>query len=100
MPRATDPAVAGVYRVRLRGCTHLSFGANFATASASPLTSKPPPPPALCLSLQVHDKVNAAWADGSVHAAEIVDERVRRGCAEKSTRPEDKEYYVHYIDCA
>lgn len=49
---------------------------------------------------QVHDKVNAAWADGTIHAAEIVEERVRRGGAEKSTRPEDKEYYVHYIDCA
>jgi hypothetical protein len=48
---------------------------------------------------KVHDKVNAVWADGTVHAAEIVEERVRRGAGE-STRPEDKEYYVHYIDCA
>lgn len=100
MPRATDPAVAGVYRVRLRWCTHLIFGANFRPCLLPSHIQAPSTAPALCLSLQVHDKVNAAWADGSVHAAEIVDERVRRGCAEKSTRPEDKEYYVHYIDCA
>ena len=35
-----------------------------------------------------------------MHAAEIIDERVRRGSGDKAVRPEDKEYYVHYIDCA
>jgi hypothetical protein len=48
---------------------------------------------------KLHDKVYGTWADGTVHEAEIVDERVRRGAPAKSPKPEDKEYYVHYIDC-
>ena len=48
---------------------------------------------------KLHDKVYGTWADGTVHEAEIVDERVRRGAPAKSPKPEDKEYYVHYLDC-
>ena len=57
-------------------------------------------------TLRVHDRVECKWSDGSVHTAEIVGERAKRGAAPAagggtSSLPDaDKEFYVHYVDCA
>ena len=46
---------------------------------------------------KVHDKVLCAWANGTVHLSEIIDERAARLSGASSG---SKEYYVHYTDCA
>ena len=59
---------------------------------------------------RVHDKVLCAWTNGTVHLAEIIDERASRsagagagagasagGGAGSSSA---KEFYVHYSDCS
>jgi hypothetical protein len=57
-------------------------------------------------SLRVHDRVECRWTDGTVHTAEIVGERLKRGASgggggsSSSAADADKEFYVHYVDCA
>ena len=66
-----------------------------------PRASSSAPPPD---SLRVHDRVECKWSDGSVHTAEIVGDRVKRGAGAGggagSAADADKEFYVHYVACA
>jgi len=55
---------------------------------------------------KTHDRVLCTWSDGSVHVAEIVEDRLKKGVVQGRAdngeklpvKPEEKDYYVHYID--
>ena len=52
----------------------------------------------------IGDKVNCSWVDGSLHEADIVEERTRASKSGPKSSDEESghkevEYYVHYVDC-
>lgn len=48
--------------------------------------------------IEIGDRFMVRWKNGQMYAAEIIDIRLMKGKTNEDKRPEDYEYYVHYVN--